>query len=291
MAYFLHLIVMMEIYILLILGMNLLIGYTNLLSLCHAAFYGVGAYLAVFAIVYLDLSLVPALAIVVLGTMTVSLFVSLPSLRLSGDYFVMATLGFMIVIYSIGHNWISITNGPYGISGIPKPLFLGNFEIEGLYTYSMFTTVIVCMSVGVFKFIVHSPFGRILRGIRDDELLISSLGRNVFIFKVAAFAISSALAGIAGFIYATYITYIDPTSFTLDESIFILSAAIIGGTGNIIGSIVGAMFVIMIPEIINFINIPDTVAPNIRQIIYGLLLIFLMNFRPKGLLGKYEFKK
>jgi branched-chain amino acid transport system permease protein len=291
MAYYLHILIMINIYILLILGMNLLLGYTNLLSLCQAAFYGIGAYLTVFALVNLNLSLIPALALVFTGTIITSLLISLPSLRLHGDYFILVTLGFMMVVFSVMYNWVGLTNGPYGISGIPKPTFLWLFKIDGIPGYAVFTTILSILSIAIFKILVHSPFGRVLQGIRDDEILVESMGRNVFAFKVLAFAISAAFASAAGFVYATYVTYIDPTSFTLDESIFILSAAIIGGTGNIIGTIVGAIFVIIIPEIIRAIQIPDTIAPNVRQIIYGLLLIILMYYRPKGLLGKYEFKK
>ena len=291
MAYYLHILIMINIYVLLVLGMNLLLGYTNLLSLCHAAFYGIGAYLTVFALVNLNMSLIPALALVFTGTIITSLLISLPSLRLHGDYFILVTLGFMMVVFSVMYNWVGLTNGPYGISGIPKPTFLGLFKIDGIPGYAVFTTILSVISIAIFKILVHSPFGRVLQGIRDDEILVESMGRNVFAFKVLAFAISAAFASLAGFLYATYVTYIDPTSFTLDESIFILSAAIIGGTGNIIGSIVGAVFVIIIPEIIRAIQIPDTIAPNIRQIIYGLTLIILMYFRPKGILGKYEFKR
>lgn len=291
MEYYLHILIMINIYILLILGMNLLLGYTNLLSLCHAAFYGIGAYLTVFALVKLNLSFFPALIFVCAGTVVASLVISLPSLRLHGDYFILVTLGFMMVVFSIMYNCVPLTNGPYGILGIPRPTFFGLIKVDGIPGYALLTTILSAGSIALFKVLVQSPFGRILRGIRDEEIMVESLGRNVFFFKVLAFAISAAFAALAGFLYATYVTYIDPTSFTLDESIFILSAAIIGGTGNIIGSIVGAIFVIIMPEIIRAIHIPDTIAPNVRQIIYGMLLIILMYFRPKGLLGKYEFKK
>ena len=132
---------------------------------------------------------------------------------------------------------------------------------------------------------------RVLKAIREDQHSVASLGRNVASFKRQAFVIGSTLATLSGFLFAVYVTYIDPTSFTLDESIFILSIALIGGTGNIIGPIAGAIFMILLPEILRFVGIPDAVAANLRQIIYGLLLILVMRLRPNGFLGEMAFKK
>lgn len=291
MNYFFHIIIMVNIYIPLILGMNLLVGYSNMISLCQGAFYGIGAYLTVFFLATLNLGFFLSLSLVCLGAILVSFFISLPSLKLHGDYFVLATLGFMMVTFSIMYNWISVTNGPYGISGIPKPSILNIISVETIGAYAIFSSIVSVMVILIFKALVHSPFGRVLQAIRDDETLVESSGRNVFKFKVSAFAISSVLSAVSGFMFATYMTYIDPSSFTLDESIFILSAAIIGGTGNIIGSIVGVVFVIFIPEVIRLIHIPDAIAPNVRQMIYGIILILLMYLRPKGILGKYQFKQ
>ncbi len=127
-----------------------------------------------------------------------------------------------------------------------------------------------------------------LKGVRDDELAVLSLGRNVITFKIWAFIISSAFIGIAGMIYATYITYIDPTSFNLDEAIFILAAVLIGGTGNIRGPVIGAIFVVVLPELLRFVGFPDNIAANLRQMVYGLSLIIIMRYRPQGIAGEYR---
>ncbi len=291
MNYLLHLLIMMNIYLPLILGMNLLAGYSNMISMCQGAFYGIGAYITAIVIVKMNLGFMPAISLVCLGAILFSLVISLPSLKLHGDYFVLATLAFMMVTFSIMYNWIPVTNGPYGISGIPRPTLLGIVKIDTIGAFALLSSMVSVLMVIVFRALVHSPFGRVLQAIRDDETLVESSGRNIFHFKVFAFAISAVMSAIAGFMFATYMTYIDPSSFTLDESIFILSAAIIGGTGNIIGSIVAVLFIISIPELIRLIQFPDAIAPNIRQIIYGLILILLMYFRPKGLLGKHEFGK
>jgi branched-chain amino acid transport system permease protein len=119
---------------------------------------------------------------------------------------------------------------------------------------------------------------------------MKALGKNVNKLKIYTFAISSAFIAVSGFLYATYVSYIDPTSFNLDESIFILSALIVGGLGNIRGPVIGALFVIILPEVLRFIGLPDSVAANLRQIIYGLALILLMRYRPQGIAGTYAIK-
>ena len=288
MNYIFHIIIMINIYIILTVSTNLLVGMTNLLSMGQAAFYGIGAYLAVFALMILNLPLIPTILLVMLLTALSSLIVAYPSLRLKGDYFVLATLGFQLIIFTILYNWISLTRGPYGIPGIPSPKLFGVISINGIIPFLFLSSLLAGVVIFIFYKLVHSPFGRVLKGLRDDEIAVSSLGRNVTEFKIWAFVISSAFIGVAGAIYATYVTYIDPTSFNLDESIFILAAVLIGGTGNIRGPIVGAIFVIVLPELLRFVGFPDSIAANLRQIIYGLILIILMRYRPQGLAGEYK---
>lgn len=126
--------------------------------------------------------------------------------------------------------------------------------------------------------------------MRADELLVNALGRNTIMFKTQIFFLSAALSGLAGLIYASYVSYIDPTNFTLDESIFIITALFIGGIGNVKGSILGALFIILLPELLRFIGMPDTIAANMRQIIYGGALIIIMFTRPQGLWGENSIK-
>jgi len=279
---------MINIYIILTVSTNLLVGMTNLLSLGQAAFYGIGAYLAVFALMILKLPLLPTLVLVMAGTGLLSLIIAYPSLRLKGDYFVLATLGFQLIIFTILYNWISVTRGPYGIPGIPAPKLAGVLQISGIIPFLILSLLLVLFVIFIFYKLVHSPFGRVLKGVRDDEIAVLSLGRNVTAFRVWAFVISSAFIGIAGMIYATYVSYIDPTSFDLNEAIFILAAVLIGGTGNIKGPVVGAVFVVVLPELLRFVGFPDSIAANLRQIVYGLSLIVLMYYRPQGIAGEYR---
>lgn len=290
MNYIYHIIIMVNIYIILSLSTNLLVGMTNLLSLGQAAFYGIGAYISAFCLIYLKLPLLPALLIVMISTALLSLIVAIPTLKLKGDYFVLATLGFQLIVYTILYNWISVTKGPYGIPGIPSPVLFYSITINGKTGFLILSSILSISVALIFYKLIKSPFGRVLKGIRDDEISVMAVGRNVISFKIWAFVISSGFIGIAGFLYSSYVSYIDPTSFNLDESIFILAAVIIGGTGNLKGPIIGAVFVIVLPELLRFVGLPDSVASNLRQIIYGLSIVVLMRLRPQGLAGEYTIK-
>lgn len=287
MNYFLHIIIIINIYIILTVSTNLLVGMTNLLSLGQAAFYGIGAYLTVFALQTLHLPLIPALIFVMVVTAAISLIITYPSLRLKDDYFVLSTLCFQLIVFTVLYNWTSVTRGPYGISGIPAPKIFGLLPISGMIPFLIFSSIMSGLVIFIFYKLVNSPFGRVLKGLRDDDLAVTSLGRNVTTYRIFVFVISSGFIAGAGMIYATYVTYIDPTSFNLDESIFILCAVLIGGTGNIKGPVVGAIFVVVLPELLRFVGLPDAVAANMRQIIYGLSLIVLMRYRPQGIAGNY----
>lgn len=286
MEYIFHILIMLNIYVMLVLSANLTIGMANLLTMCQAAFYGIGAYIGTFFLMQFNLPFVVIALAVMLLTGLFSWLVSYASVRLKGDYFVIATMGFQLIVYTILYNWTDVTRGPYGIPGIPGIKLLGLFELSGVYAYFALSLVVAAIVVLVLYRLVKSPFGRTLNAIRADETMVQALGRDTVAFKAWAFLISAAVAGLAGVIYASYVSYIDPTSFTLDESIFILSALFIGGIGNIKGPILGALFVVLLPELLRFVGLPDSIAANLRQIIYGLALILVMYFRPQGLWGK-----
>lgn len=290
MEYLLHIGIMLNIYVMLVLSANLTIGMANLLSMCQAAFYGIGAYIGTFFLMQFNLPFVVVALAVMLFTGAFSLLVSYASVRLKGDYFVIATMGFQMIVYTILYNWTDVTRGPYGIPGIPGIKLFGAIELSGVYAYLVLSLVLALLVVFFCYRLVKSPFGRVLNAIRADEVTVQSLGRNTSAFKSWAFFISASIAGLAGIIYASYVSYIDPTSFTIDESIFILSALFIGGIGNTKGPILGALFVVLLPELLRFVGLPDSVAANLRQIIYGLALILVMYFRPQGLWGKTVMK-
>ena len=279
---------MLNIYAILVLAANLPIGLANLLSICQAAFYGIGAYFSAYFLMQWDLPFIAVAIVVMFLTGLCSLIVSLASIKLKGDYFVMVTLAFQMIVFTILYNWTDVTNGPYGISGIPSVKFFGQISISGIFGYFLLTTLVAFLVVLLLRNLKESPFGRVLTAIRSDELAVLSVGRNPATFKNYAFFISAAFSGLAGLLYASYISYIDPTSFTLDESIFILTALFIGGIGNTKGPILGALFVVLLPEILRFMGLPDAIAANLRQIIYGLALVIIMYFRPQGIMGQIK---
>ena len=290
MEYIFHTIIMLNIYIMLTLSANLTIGMTNLLTLCQAAFYGIGAYIGTYFLMQFNLPFLVIAVLVILFTGLFSFLVSYASVRLQGDYFVIATMGFQLIVYTILYNWTDVTRGPFGIPGIPGIKLFGVIELSEISAYLVFSLILMGIIVFLFHHLVKSPFGRVLNAIRADEVAVKAMGRNTVLFKSLAFFLSASVAGLAGAIYASYISYIDPTSFTLDESIFILSALFIGGIGNTKGPILGALFVVLLPELLRFVGLPDSIAANLRQIIYGLALILVMYYRPQGLLGKVILK-
>ncbi len=291
MDYLIHILIMINIYVIITISTNLMVGLANLITLGQAAFYGIGAYIGVWALMGLGLPLIPTLLLAMLVSGLFGYLLGLAAVRLKGDYFILATLGFQMIIFTVLYNWIELTKGPYGIPGIPSPKLFALFEISGTYAYAILSLVLAIL-VGLASYlIVKSPMGRALRAMRDDQLSLMTLGRNIKALKIQTVVIAAAFTAISGVIYASYISYIDPTSFNLDEAIFIISAVIIGGTGNIKGPVIGAVFVVVLPELLRFVGMPDSVAANMRMIIYGLSIIVLMRIRPQGLLGEFKFQK
>lgn len=286
MEYILHIIIMLSIYVILVLSANLPVGMANMLTICQAAFYGIGAYIGTFFLMQFNLPFIALAAIVMVATGLFSLLVSFASVKLKDDYFILATLGFQMIVYTILYNWTDVTRGPYGIPGIPSIKLFGVLSLSSVWGYAALAIVLAVLVALLFNVIKRSPYGRVLKAMRRDEQAVKALGRNTVMFKVQTFFLSAAFSGLAGAIYASYVSYIDPTSFTLDESIFIITALFIGGLGNIKGPILGAVFVIILPELLRFVGMPDAVAANMRQIIYGLALVIIMFVRPQGLLGE-----
>ena len=291
MEYVLHIGIMLCIYIILILSANVTVGQANLLTMCQAAFYGIGAYIGTFFLMQFNLPIIVVALCVMFVTGLSSLLVSYASVKLRGDYFILATLGFQMIVYTIMYNWIDVTRGPYGISGIPSLKVFGLWELFGIYAYFVVSLLLAVGVMLLVRNLQYSPYGRMLKAIRSDDLAVQSLGRNTTNLKSMAFFISAAFSGLAGLLYASYVSYIDPTSFTIDESIFIITALFIGGVGSKVwGPVLGAAVVVILPELLRFVGLPDAVAANLRQIIYGLTLIILMFVRPQGLLGDAKLK-
>jgi branched-chain amino acid transport system permease protein len=264
-------------------------GYTGLLSIAHAAFFGIGAYVTGLMALRLGSPfLINLLCASVISGLLGGL-VGIPSLRIRDDVFVIATFAFQVIVFSILNNWTSYTGGPMGLPSIPKPAILG-WHVSSHYEFLLLVGGLAAVIVRGCSCIVNSPFGRVLMAIREDEVFSKASGKNVAAYKISIFIVGSALAAIAGVLYAYYISFIDPTSFTVMESIFIISVVIIGGAGTLWGPVVGAVILVILPELLRFIGFPGSLLANIRQILYGGLLAVFILWRPHGLMGKYGFK-
>ncbi|MDL1980457.1 MAG: branched-chain amino acid ABC transporter permease [Deltaproteobacteria bacterium] len=290
MEYLLHILILIGIYVILSVSLNLITGYAGLLSIAHAAFYGVGAYVAaLLALKFYSPFLANIFCAVILSGLLGAL-VGIPSLRIRDDYFAIATFAFQVITFSIMNNWVSLTSGPMGLPGIPQPAIFG-WKITTHYDFLIVIFFLCAVTLWISHKIVTSPFGRVLKAIREDEVFAQAMGKNVASYKVLIFVIGAGMASVAGVMYAYYISFIDPTSFTIMESIFIISIVIIGGAGNIWGSVLGAAVLVILPEALRFLGMPSSIAANMRQIIYGTLLVIFMLFRPQGFIGEYSFRK
>lgn len=283
-AYLAHYLVMVGIYSILALSLNLLVGYAGIFSLAHAALYGIGAYASAVAALKLGLGFWGGMIVAAGVGGLASALVAIPSLRVAGDYYIVASFGLQMVILTIFVNWTDVTNGHAGLAGIPRPNLFG-IAIDDPFKYVVLTFVIAALTYAIGHRLTNSAFGRRLRAVRDDEIAALAIGKDVVRTKIVIVMISSALGALGGSLYAHYITYINPSSFTLEESIFITSLVILGGTQRLAGPIVGAAILLAIPEALKFLAIPDTIAAPMRQIIYGGLLIAFMFLRPEGILG------
>lgn len=282
--YTLHLVLLICFYTLLTQSLNLAAGYTGLISLAHAGFYGIGAYTTAILSTHYNFSFWLNIPVAMLISGMIALLVSLVALRTVEDYFIICTLGIQIILFSIMNNWIDLTRGPLGIPDIPPIYFLGmdlNDKISFLILSLCFVSVVWFMLHNISK----SGFGKILIAISEDEIYSQSIGKNVYLSKTISFTISAMFAAIPGALYAHYISYIDPTSFTINESIFILSIVIIGGLGSLKGSFFASIFLVLLPEALRFVGMSDDIAANMRQIIYGSILIIIM------ITGKNGFKE
>lgn len=286
MEYVLYIANLMAIYATLTISLNLLVGYTGLISIAQASVYGIGAYVTALLALNVTHDLLITMALASVGGVLVSLVLALPALRLRNEYFLIASLGFQSIIFSLFMN-LNVTGGPNGLYGIPDPTLFG-VSIHSSLGKLALSLGLLAVCYGLSLRVTNSPAGRLLRAVREDQTAVSSLGKSVFRVKFSIFVFSAIFAAAAGTLYTYSLTAIDPVAFNLDESIFIITLVIVGGTGNLNGSVLAAALLILMPEAMKFLPIPEAMAPQIRQIFYGLLLLFFARFRRQGLVGEYR---
>lgn len=265
MDYFVHVAIMVLIYSILAISLNLLMGFAGLFSLAHAAMFGVGAYTSALCALNFGLNVWQCIIVAVFVTAAFGAIIGIPALRVRSHYLVVLSFGFQMVIYSLMMNLVWLTGGDSGLRGIPRPHILG-VTINSKWLYLLVIGLIAIAIFSVAQRLGHSQYGRVLKAIRDDDEATMALGKNILYFKVTVFMISGCLAAVAGSLYAYYITFINPFTFNLSESIIILAIVIFGGSGNNWGSAFGALVLVSVPELLRFIRgFSEAIAGPFRQ--------------------------
>ena len=274
MTYWLGVIVVTAIYMIAIIGVSILSGFTGLFSLGHAAFMAIGAYTSAIVVNTFQVPIVVGLAAGTLLATLIGLFIGAPTLRIKGDYFIIATMGIGEAAYLLAQYLIPITGGPYGYLDFRS--FRGLESVYYVIPCTVFTIVITA-------FLIKSKAGRNFVAIREDEMAAVTVGIDVFKYKMAARGYSSALCGLAGGLLAHYKTNVNPAMFTSAKSNELLIAVVLGGRGSLTGVILAAAILTPLPELLRFGS-----AQEWRLIIYGFAIVFVILFRPKGLMGDKE---
>jgi len=281
------LLIYMEIYAILALSLNLIAGYTGLLSLCQAAFFAVGAYTTAITLTMGGWNFWVALLASGMLAAVLGFVVGLPTLRLKGDYLAIATLGFGEVVKNVIINWDSLTRGPNGINGIPGPVLFGiQLGYDTALGYVLFYALFVVITYLFIHRLVHSRFGRALEAIREDEIVAGAMGIHTVKYKVVAFMVGAFFAGVAGALWAVYNQSVAPQTFDFMLSVFILCMVVLGGLGNSLGALLGTVVLVLFSETPRLTGLTSVIPAQFNQIFFGLLLILVMIFRPQGVLGR-----
>ncbi len=282
-AYFIRLAGIAGLYMLLALGLNLVIGFVGLLDLGFMAFYAIGAYTAAILSVQKVPFLLCVLAAIVMSVL-LRIILGFPALRLRGDYLAIVTLGFGEVVRLVASNWDGLTNGPKGLPRVGEAIqpasLLGMTLSSNLHYYYLILACVIG-AIWVCVRLNHSRVGRAWVAIREDEVAAELMGVEVTKQKVVAFGLSAGFAGLAGAIFAHWEGFVTPESFTFWESVLLVCAVVLGGMGSIPGVILGALCIVLVPEILR--SALGSSFANARYLLFGISLIFIAIYRPQGL--------
>jgi ABC-type branched-subunit amino acid transport system permease subunit len=274
-----------NLFILLALSLDLLVGYAGLLSLAHAAFFGIGAYASAI-LTKQGWPILAAQAAGIAAAAVLSAVIAVPSFRVRGIYLLIVTIAVQVLFTVVTQNWTSLTGGDAGIANIPAYSLFG-YSLRGV-GFLVFCTACTVAVFFLCRKLVRSPFGRLLRALRNDETGCMALGKNVVAAKISVFAFSGGIAAFAGSLYAHYVSYVDPRSFDIGVSILVLLMVMAGGAGTLVGPLLGAVLLALLPEALKFLPLPPGAAAATRQLLYGLLLILVVYFRPQGLFARRQ---
>jgi branched-chain amino acid transport system permease protein len=283
--FILLLLIYLGIYTILALGLNLIAGYTGLLSLCQAAFFAIGSYTSAILMVKYTGHFWLIFGASGLTAAFFGLLIGLPTLRLKGDYLAIATLGFGEIVKNVILNWDGVTRGPMGISGIPAPVIFG-VELTEKYSYLILIWLTVLATYFILRRLVRSRFGRALEAIREDEIAANAMGIHVTKYKILSFTIGAFFAGIGGSLWASYNHTVSVNTFDFMLSVMILCMVVLGGLGNNFATLIGTAIIVLTAELPRLLGFSSIIPPQVNQIIFGLILIVMMIYRPQGILGK-----
>ncbi|WP_398476807.1 branched-chain amino acid ABC transporter permease [Tardiphaga sp.] len=288
-SYLVAILTVAGIYTILALALNLQFGLTGLINFGVVGFYGLGAYASGIATETFHMPFIAGLAIAMIVGSIGGAFVALLSLRLSGDFLAIVTLGFAETIRLVFNNEDWLTRGPAGFSILTRPVISGlSRQGNAWFVLGVISVAAVIVFLLMWR-LARTPYGRVLRAIREDDLVPSTLGKNIFVYRLQAFVLGSAIMAGAGSLYAHYVQTITPDNFTTPVAILVWMSVIVGGAGNMIGSVLGALAVVFIYEGTRFIGpwltmLDAEQISALRFIIIGVALILMIRFRPEGLL-------
>ncbi len=280
--YYLGIVNYMILYAILCMGLNLILGYTGLLSLGHAAFYGLGGYTTAILITRYGFGFLPCLIISGIIALLFGMLLGLPTRKVRGDYFCLLTIAFGEIFRLVVQAWIEFTNGAMGIVGIPIPSILG-WSIRTEMDFYYLGLILLAFTYVTLYLLIHSRFGRAFVAIREDELAASVMGINTAIYKIIVFGIGCFYAGLAGSYLAVYQTTVTPSNFRLEESCLMIIMVIVGGMGSLLAPIAGVILMTLATEYFRSIS-------EYRMLIIGGIMVLVLLFRPQGIFGTSAFR-
>ncbi len=280
MEYVYSLLILVGLYVILSSSFNLIIGYGGLVSIAHPIFFALGAYGSALLTIRLGVPVVPGILLGAAIALVASIALSLPSLRVSGDYLLVASIGFQLGVLQVIKN-LDFTGGPAGLGNIPS-------LVEGTARGPAYTALVAALAIAVVllvRWTVRGDYGRAIAAMRDDEVAFAALGRNPMGIKIALFAVGSGLAGLAGGLYAHYFLYLSPEQFEILQSATILTMVVVGGMGTIWGPVLGAVMLEALPQAISFLDLPPSIMAPLQGILFTLLVLVFLFVRPQGIVA------
>jgi branched-chain amino acid transport system permease protein len=275
--YWMHLLIMLVMYMMLAASVDIIYGYAGQLNLGQGAFAAIGSYITGLLMLRLHVSYWVAMPLSGLGAAFFGLLLGFPTLRLRGLYLGIATMGFSEIVRLILLTWSSLTRGPMGLPGIPSPT-IGSFALESKTAYYYLVLVYLLLTLFSIQRLVNSRVGRAWIAIREDETAAMAMGIDTARYKIMAFSLGAFFAGIAGSFYAVYISFVSPDAFKMMDSYLIFAMPAVGGMGTMLGPLIGALIVYVLPE-------ATRVFSDYRMLWVGALLVVVMVSEPRGVLG------